>query len=56
VELTVETTGTYAQFRTFLAGVEQSLRPLDIVNLTVTPNTTGGAYKYDLTIRIYWLH
>ncbi len=55
VQLTVETTGTYAQFRSFLAGIEQSLRPLDIVNLTVM-SAAGGTYKYDLTIRIYWLH
>lgn len=54
VQLTVETTGTYAQFRTFLAGLEESLRPLDIVDLKVAPGN-GGAYKYDLTIRIYWL-
>jgi Tfp pilus assembly protein PilO len=55
VQLTVETTGSYAQFRTFLSGLEQSLRPLDVTDLTVTPSDTGN-YKYDLTIRIYWLH
>lgn len=56
VQLTVETTGTYQQFRSFLAGIEQSLRPLDVVNLTVAAGQTNGSYKYDLTIRIYWLH
>lgn len=55
VQLTVQTTGTYAQFRSFLAGIEQSLRPLDVINLTVSSGT-GGQYTYDLTIRIYWLH
>ncbi|MDB5265549.1 MAG: putative pilO [Parcubacteria group bacterium] len=56
VQLTVETNGTYAQFRSFLAGIEQSLRPLDVVNLTVAAGSSSTTYKYDLTIRIYWLH
>lgn len=55
IQLTLETTGTYAQFRSFLAGIEQSLRPLDVVNVTVAAGQTGS-YKYTLTVRIYWLH
>jgi hypothetical protein len=55
LDLTLSASGTYPAFRSFLAGIEQSLRPLDVVNLTVTESATG-VYKYDMTIRIYWLH
>jgi hypothetical protein len=48
-------TGSYASFRTFLAGMENSLRPIDVVNLAVTVSDTG-VYTYDTTVRIYWLH
>ncbi len=54
LELSVSATGSYAAFRTFLAGVEQSLRPLDIVELTVDDSATG-VYTYDVTFRLYWL-
>lgn len=54
VDLTLSATGSYAAFRTFLAGLEGSLRPLDIINLSVDESDTG-VYTYDLTIRIYWL-
>ncbi|MDB5245044.1 MAG: hypothetical protein JWN90_149 [Parcubacteria group bacterium] len=55
LDLTLSASGTYPAFRSFLTGVEQSLRPLDVVNLNVSESTTG-VYKYDMTIRIYWLH
>jgi hypothetical protein len=55
VNLTLETTGTYTEFRTFLTGIQQSLRPLDITSITVAPGDKG-IYKYSLTVRIYWLH
>lgn len=54
LELSVAATGSYAAFRTFLAGVEQSLRPLDIVELSVDDSATG-VYTYDITFRLYWL-
>lgn len=54
LELSVAATGSYAAFRTFLAGVEQSLRPLDIMELTVDDSATG-VYTYDMTFRLYWL-
>jgi Tfp pilus assembly protein PilO len=54
LELSVAATGSYEAFRTFLAGVEQSLRPLDIIELTVEDSETG-VYTYDITFRIYWL-
>jgi len=58
LQLSVEATGTYSEFRTFLAGIEQSLRPLDVVNVVVSSNSQGpsNVYKYTLTMRIYWLH
>ncbi|MEO6536068.1 MAG: hypothetical protein ABIT47_00090 [Candidatus Paceibacterota bacterium] len=55
IDLTMSASGTYPAFRSFLTGVEQSLRPLDIVNLNVSESATG-VYKYDMTVRIYWLH
>lgn len=54
VDLTLSASGTYSAFRTFLGGLEQSLRPLDVINLSVEESNTG-VYTYDMTIRIYWL-
>lgn len=54
LELSVSATGTYASFRGFLEGVEQSLRPLDVVELSVEDSATG-VYNYDMTFRLYWL-
>lgn len=54
LELSVSATGSYAAFRTFLAGVEQSLRPLDVIELSVEDSGTG-VYTYDITFRLYWL-
>jgi Tfp pilus assembly protein PilO len=53
--LSVTATGSYTQFRTFLAGIEQSLRPMDITAVSIASDGTGG-HKYTLSIRIYWLH
>jgi len=55
LNLTVKAIGTYSAFRTFLSGVEMSLRPMDLVQMDVTDSSTG-VYTYDLTFRIYWLH
>ncbi len=54
IDLTMNATGSYAALRTFLAGIEQSLRPLDVVAIQVVPSPTG-VYSYDLTLRLYWL-
>lgn len=54
LNLTMTGTGTYSAFRTFLAGIEQSLRPLDIVAVDVVSSATG-VYSYDITLRLYWL-
>lgn len=53
--LSVSATGSYDGFRAFLAGVEQSLRPLDVSQLSVTDSDTG-VYTYQVTFKIYWLH
>lgn len=54
LELSVSAIGSYAAFRTFLDGIERSLRPLDIVELSVEDSATG-VYTYDITFRLYWL-
>lgn len=54
LDITVSATGSYPAFRSFLQGLEQSLRPLDVVSVTVH-NSATGVYTYDLAIRIYWL-
>ena len=54
INLTFKASGTYSSFRTFLAGIENSLRPLDVVALDVTDSATG-VYTYSVTVRIYWL-
>lgn len=54
LNLTFKATGTYPAFRNFLAGVENSLRQLDMTDLQVTQSETG-VYSYSVTVRIYWL-
>ncbi len=54
LDLSVSATGNYASFKTFLAGAELSLRPLDLVDLTIADSATG-VYSYTMTFRIYWL-
>lgn len=54
LNITVSAVGSYAAFKTFLEGVEWSLRPLDLVELTIQDSQTG-VYTYDMTFRIYWL-
>jgi Tfp pilus assembly protein PilO len=55
IDLTMTASGTYNSFRTFLAGIETSLRPLDVISLDIQESKTG-VYMYELTVRIYWLH
>lgn len=54
LQLSVAATGSYLAFRTFLQGVESSLRPLDVVELAVQDSATG-VYTYRITFRLYWL-
>ncbi len=54
LDLSVSAVGSYPAFRTFLAGVENSLRPLDVVEVIVKDSATG-VYTYEVTFRLYWL-
>lgn len=54
LDLSVSATGSYGAMKSFLQGAEWSLRPLDLVNLTLSDSRTG-VYTYDMTFRIYWL-
>jgi hypothetical protein len=47
--------GSFSALQAFLHGVEQSARLLDLRSLTVQGSDTGGVYKYQMTIRLYWL-
>lgn len=55
LDLSVTVNGTYGAFRTFLYGVEHSLRLMDVTQIIVTSSATG-VYSFDVTFRIYWLH
>jgi hypothetical protein len=52
--LSVTAEGSYDAFRSFIAGAEQSLRPLDITEITLE-NSDTGVYKYEMTLKFYWL-
>lgn len=54
LDLSVTITGSYSAFKSFLASVEQSLRLLDVVSLSIQDSETG-VYTYNLTLRLYWL-
>lgn len=63
------THGTYANFVAFMESLESSLRIVDLVALSLSPEAPTGvtkgtnapaavsesSYKYDITIRTYWL-
>lgn len=62
--LTIEfsSTGTYEQFTQFLTALESSLRLVDLVSLTISPQGTAAAgsggeplYTYSMTVQTYWL-
>jgi Tfp pilus assembly protein PilO len=54
LEISVSAGGTYEAFKRFLVGTEYSLRPLDLVEVSVQDSPTG-VYSYTMTFRIYWL-
>jgi hypothetical protein len=54
LDLTFQAAGTYSSFRTFLDGIEGSLRQLDVVSVDLQKTDTG-VYTYTVTARIYWL-
>ncbi len=54
------THGTYANFRLFMEDLERSLRIVDLVTLSLqgaSDNIVGQEprYRYDITLRTYWL-
>ncbi len=54
LDLTITATGSYAQLRVFLDGIEASLQPLDLVGLRISDSPTG-IYTFVMTFRLYWL-
>jgi hypothetical protein len=55
LDFSVQASGTYNAFRTFLNAAEHSLRPLDLMSMSLKSGDKG-VYTYTLTFRIYWLH
>lgn len=57
--LQFRTQGTYTNFTSFMRDLEASLRLVDIVDLSLVqlPGVVAGEpiYRYELTIRTYWL-
>ncbi len=47
--------GSYSAFRSFLNAAENSLQPLDLVELNLKDSPTG-IYTYQMTFRFYALH
>lgn len=54
IDLTLSASGTYASMRAFVEGTEQSLRLLDLMEITLQDSATG-VYSYDMRFRLYWL-
>lgn len=54
LDITVTAVGSYSAFRTFLSGIEWSLRPMDLVGLSIEDSDTG-VYTFNMVLRIYWL-
>lgn len=54
------TSGTYPEFVKFMQALENSLRIVDLVELTIDPDLGASAgseplYRFDVTLRTYWL-
>lgn len=54
IDLSLSAVGTYGALQTFLMGVEQSERLLDVQEIFVKGSDTG-VYSYVMKLRIYWL-
>ena len=60
-EISFSLTATYDEFLSFLQDLEHSLRIVDLITLSLTPETPAGGgsveaqYRYDVTVRTYWL-
>jgi len=51
---------TYNEFQKFMDDLQSSLRIVDLDSLTIATDQTGtggsgGVYRYDITLRTYWL-
>lgn len=55
VDLSLSAVGTYSALQAFLTGVENSKRLLDVRDIVVKGSDTG-VYRYQMTLRLYWLH
>lgn len=62
--ITLSGTGSYQSFRTFLAGLERSLRLVDVKSIKVTTATNNASTSgtkvtkyavYSMTLTVYWL-
>ncbi len=66
--LSFRTRATYTNFLEFLGGLESSLRIVDLVSLSIEPDSAGAVstgptrgsvsepiYNYNITLRTYWL-
>ena len=54
LDLSVSAVGTYASFKAFSQALEWSLRPMDLVEVSIQ-DSPSGVYRYTMTYRIYWL-
>ena len=54
VVLSFSVSGSYDNFRAFIADLERSLRLVDVVNISFTP-TESGVYDYAVSVKTYWL-
>jgi hypothetical protein len=60
VTIRFATNGTYANFVGLLQELERALRVVDLVSLSIAPNTKGPVfgepeYTYEIVLRTYWL-
>lgn len=60
VTIRFSTRGTYTDFISLMKDLEQSLRVVDLVGLTLAPNAGTSSsgetqYTFDMTLRTYWL-
>jgi len=55
------TSGSYPKFVEFMTAIQDSLRLVDVVALTMDSDPAGGGssgdpnYRFDITLRTYWL-
>lgn len=54
IELSFSVTASYKNFLAFLQDLEQSLRIVDVVSLTVR-SSKADLYEYDVVLKTYWL-